>query len=446
MFFCFKVYDICGCVLEELDVVFVECIGVGIVFLLGLGFVVLGCDICLSSLELQVVLEKGFIGVGCDVIDIGLCGIEEVYFQIFYCQVVGGVMVIVSYNLMGYNGMKLVCEYVCLISGDIGLFDVCDFVVGDVLLFLGEGVVCSDIDKIVYIQYLLGYVDVVVLKLLKIVVNVGNGGVGLVIDELVLYLLFEFICIQYEFDGMFFNGIFNLLLLENCVVMVDVVCVYGVDFGIVWDGDFDCCFFFDSIGVFIEGYYLVGLLVVVLFKCWLGGKIIYDLCLIWNMVEMVEQVGGVLIMSKIGYVFIKECMCVEDVIYGGEMSVYYYFCDFVYCDFGMILWLLIVELVLQIGMLFGDLVVDCMQVFFCSGEINFCVDDVKVVIVCVLVYYVDQVFELDYIDGVSVEFVIWCFNLCSFNIELFLWLNVEICGDVVLLCVWIEEFIVLIGG
>lgn len=159
---------------------------------------------------------------------------------------------------------------------------------------------------------------------------------------------------------------------------------------------------------------------------------------------MVEQVGGVLVQCKSGYVFIKEKMCVEDVVYGGEMSVYYYFCEFVYVDFGMILWLLIVQLVFESGCLLVDWVEDCMVVYLCSGEINFKVSDVKVVVVCVMEYFVVQLFMLDYIDGISVDFGDWCFNLCSFNIELLLCLNVEVWGDVVLMQVCIDDIFCLI--
>lgn len=211
--------------------------------------------------------------------------------------------------------------------------------------------------------------------LFKLVINFGNGVVGLVVDVIevcfnVFGVLVELIKVYNMLDGNFFNGIFNLLLLECCDDICNVVIKYGVDMGIVFDGDFDCCFLFDEKGQFIEGYYIVGLLVEVFFEKNFGVKIIYDLCFFWNIVDVVIVVGGILVMLKIGYVFIKECMCKEDVIYGGEMSVYYYFCDFVYCDSGMILWLLVVELVCLKEKMLGELVCDWMVVFLVSGEIN----------------------------------------------------------------------------
>lgn len=442
----FKAYDIRGRVPEELDAALAERIGVGTASLLGPGPVVLGRDIRLSSPDLQAALEKGFTNAGRDVIDIGLCGTEEVYFQTFHRQAAGGVMVTASHNPMGYNGMKLVREQARPISGDTGLFDVRDFAASDAPLPSGSGQVRSDTDKTAYIQHLLGYVDVGQLKPLKIVVNAGNGGAGLVIDELAPHLPFEFIRIQHEPDGSFPNGIPNPLLPENRAATADAVRAHGADFGIAWDGDFDRCFFFDSHGEFIEGYYLVGLLAVALLKRSPGGKIIHDPRLTWNTVEMVEQAGGVPIMSKTGHAFIKERMRAEDAIYGGEMSAHHYFRDFAYCDSGMIPWLLIAELVSQTGMALGDLVADRMQAFPCSGEINFRVDDAKATVARVLAHYADQEPALDHTDGVSVEFATWRFNLRSSNTEPLLRLNVETRGDAALLRARTEELTALIGG
>jgi len=442
----FKAYDIRGRVPEELDAALAERIGVGTASLLGPGPVVLGRDIRLSSPDLQAALKKGFTNAGRDVIDIGLCGTEEVYFQTFHRQAAGGVMVTASHNPMGYNGMKLVREQARPISGDTGLFDVRDFAASDAPLPSGSGQVRSDTDKTAYIQHLLGYVDVGQLKPLKIVVNAGNGGAGLVIDELAPHLPFEFIRIQHEPDGSFPNGIPNPLLPENRAATADAVRAHGADFGIAWDGDFDRCFFFDSHGEFIEGYYLVGLLAVALLKRSPGGKIIHDPRLTWNTVEMVEQAGGVPIMSKTGHAFIKERMRAEDAIYGGEMSAHHYFRDFAYCDSGMIPWLLIAELVSQTGTALGDLVADRMQAFPCSGEINFRVDDAKATVARVLAHYTDQEPALDHTDGVSVEFATWRFNLRSSNTEPLLRLNVETRGDAGLLRVRTEELTALIGG
>jgi phosphomannomutase / phosphoglucomutase len=443
---CFKAYDIRGRVPEELNPPLAKRIGAGTAALLGQGPVVLGYDIRLSSPELHQALAEGFRATGRDVIDIGLCGTEEVYFQTFHRQAAGGVMVTASHNPMDYNGMKLVREQSRPISGDTGLFDVRDFAAGTTALPSGEGTLRQDTDKSAYIEHLLGYVDRAALKPLKIVVNAGNGGAGLVIDQLAPHLPFEFIRIQHEPDGNFPNGIPNPLLVENRDATAKAVREHAADFGIAWDGDFDRCFFFDAQGGFIEGYYLVGLLATALLKRQPGGKIIHDPRLTWNTIEMVEQAGGVPIMSKTGHAFIKERMRAEDAIYGGEMSAHHYFREFAYCDSGMIPWLLIAELVSTTGTSLGDLVADRMAAFPCSGEINFRVDDAKSTVARVMRHYAAQNPKLDHTDGVSVEFPQWRFNLRSSNTEPLLRLNVETRGDAALLREKTDELTALIGG
>ena len=301
-------------------------------------------------------------------------------------------------------------------------------------------------DKSAYIQHLLGYVDVASLKPLKIVTNPGNGGAGLVIDELAPHLPFEFLRIQHEADGSFPNGIPNPLLPENRAATRDAVRKHGADFGIAWDGDFDRCFFFDAEGNFIEGYYLVGLLATALLARQPGGKIIHDPRLTWNTVEMVEQAGGVPIMSKTGHAFIKERMRAEDAIYGGEMSAHHYFREFAYCDSGMIPWLLIAQLVSSSGKSLGELVADRMKAYPCSGEINFRVDDAKATVARVLAYFEAHQPTLDRTDGVSADFAEWRFNLRSSNTEPLLRLNIETRGDEALLQDRIRELTALIGG
>src|SRR5690606_3523565 len=200
-------------------------------------------------------------GKGREVINIGLCGTEEVYFQVDHLDAAGGVMVTASHNPMDYNGMKLVRENARPISSDTGLFAIADAAEADTAPpatpAAGERALT---DKTAYIQHLLGYVDVSTLKPLKLVVNAGNGGAGAIIDLLAPHLPLQFVRINHEPDGSFPNGIPNPLLPENRQATIDAVREHGADFGIAWDGDFDRCFFFDEQGRFIEGYYLVGLL------------------------------------------------------------------------------------------------------------------------------------------------------------------------------------------
>jgi phosphomannomutase/phosphoglucomutase len=444
---CFKAYDIRGRVPDELNEDLARRIGLAMSAQLGPGPVVLGRDVRLSSPSLQAALADGFHAAGRELIDIGVGGTEEVYFQTDHLKAAGGVMVTASHNPMDYNGMKLVREGSRPISGDSGLFAIRDFAAShQTPIPAGTAAPHVMSDKTAYIQHLLGYVQRDQLKPLKIVVNAGNGGAGLVIDQLAPHLPFEFIRIQHEPDGHFPNGIPNPLLPECRAATADAVRDHGADFGVAWDGDFDRCFFFDADGRFIEGYYLVGLLAATLLTRHPGGKVIHDPRLTWNTIEMVREAGGVPVLSKTGHAFIKERMRAENAIYGGEMSAHHYFREFAYCDSGMIPWLLIAELVCSSGLSLAELVEDRMRAFPCSGEINFKIADARAATERVMTHYAHQSPSLDHTDGISADFGHWRFNLRSSNTEPLLRLNVESRGDAALMHERTAELSALITG
>ncbi|ARZ73170.1 phosphomannomutase [Stenotrophomonas sp. WZN-1] len=430
----FKAYDIRGRVPEELNEELARRIGVALAAQLAPGPVVLGHDVRLTSPALQDALAAGLRGTGREVIDIGLCGTEEVYFQTDHLGAAGGVMVTASHNPMDYNGMKLVKENARPISSDTGLFAISDAVAADTSEAqpprAGQS---AQHDKSAYIQHLLSYVDAPKLRPLKLVVNAGNGGAGAIVDLLAPHLPFEFIRICHEPDGSFPNGIPNPLLPENRAATADAVREHGADFGIAWDGDFDRCFFFDHTGRFIEGYYLVGLLAKAILARNPGGKVVHDPRLVWNTVDMVEQAGGVPVQCKSGHAFIKEKMRAEDAVYGGEMSAHHYFREFAYADSGMIPWLLIAQLVSESGRSLADWVEDRMAAYPCSGEINFKVADAKAAVARVMEHFAAQSPALDHTDGISADFGDWRFNLRSSNTEPLLRLNVEARGDAALM-------------
>lgn len=430
----FKAYDIRGRVPEELNEDLARRIGVALAAQLAPGPVVLGHDVRLTSPALQDALAAGLRGVGREVIDIGLCGTEEVYFQTDHLGAAGGVMVTASHNPMDYNGMKLVKENARPISSDTGLFAISDAVAADA--GSAQPPVAAQTarhDKNAYIDHLLGYVDASKLKPLKLVVNAGNGGAGAIVDLLAPHLPLEFIRICHEPDGSFPNGIPNPLLPENRAATAEAVREHGADFGIAWDGDFDRCFFFDHTGRFIEGYYLVGLLAKAILARQPGGKVVHDPRLVWNTVEMVEAAGGVPVLCKSGHAFIKEKMRAEDAVYGGEMSAHHYFREFAYADSGMIPWLLIAQLISESGRSLADWVEDRMAAYPCSGEINFKVADAKAAVARVMEHFAALAPALDYTDGISADFGDWRFNLRSSNTEPLLRLNVEARGDAALM-------------
>jgi phosphomannomutase len=445
---CFKAYDIRGRVPDELNADIAYRIGRAFARTVGEGDIVVGYDIRVDSPTFAAEAARGLVDEGRTVIDIGLCGTEEVYFQTAHRGVAGGIMVTASHNPIDYNGMKLVREGARPISGDTGLRDIERMVEADDLGLpvRAKGLVMADHDKSAYIAHLLEYIDVAALKPLKIVVNAGNGGAGAVVDLLAPHLPFDFVRVNHEPDGSFPNGIPNPLLPENRDATARAVVESGADLGIAWDGDFDRCFLFDAQGGFIEGYYIVGLLAAQLLEKHPGSRIIHDPRLTWNTVDMVATAGGVAVESKTGHAFIKERMRSEDAVYGGEMSAHHYFRDFAYCDSGMIPWLLVAERIGKTGTSLTDMLAQRMAAYPCSGEINFRVEDAPATVARIVEHYAALAESTDNVDGVSMSFGTWRFNLRSSNTEPLLRLNVESRGDAALMEARTSDLRALIGG
>ena len=443
---CFKAYDIRGKVPEQLNEDITYGIGRALVAELGGNSYVVGRDMRLESPTLAQALINGLTDAGADVIDIGLCGTEEVYFATSHYQAAGGIMVTASHNPKGYNGMKLVREGSRPISGDSGLNAIRDRVASNKL---GEpasnkGKVQYKADKTAYLQHLLGYVNTANLKPLKILADPGNGAAGPVIQALQNLLPLQWVVINAEPDGHFPNGVPNPLLPENRELTRKALLANQCDVALAWDGDFDRCFFFDANGRFIEGYYLVGLLAEMLLQKHPGSKIIHDPRLTWNTIDQVQQAGGITVQSKTGHAFIKERMRSEDAIYGGEMSAHHYFRDFFYCDSGMIPWLLVAELMSTSGKTLAELVDERMAAYPCSGEINFTVANSTDVLQRVEAFYANQTPSIDRTDGLSMEFADWRINLRASNTEPLLRLNIETRANPALLQKKITEVSTLI--
>lgn len=445
---CFKAYDIRGKLGDELNEDIVYRIGRAYAQFLHPGTVVVGGDMRLTSEALKQAVSNGLRDEGVNVIDIGMCGTEEIYFATSHLQVDGGIVVTASHNPKDYNGMKMVRSGSRPISGDTGLHEIQrlaeanDFADVD---FSRRGSYRKESTLDAYVQHLLTYVDVAQLKPLKLVVNAGNGAAGHVIDALEKYLPFEFIKIHHEADGNFPNGIPNPLLVENRPVTSEAVLAHGADMGIAWDGDFDRCFLFDEKGQFTEGYYIVGLLSEAFLIKYPGAKVIHDPRLIWNTIDIAKRNGGEAIQSKTGHSFIKERMREEDAVYGGEMSAHHYFRDFAYCDSGMIPWLLVTELLCRKQQTLSAMLEDCIARFPSPGEINSHVADPKAAIDRVLAFYKKDAITIDQTDGISLEFAQWRFNLRMSNTEPVVRLNVESRADAQLVQEKTKEVLALLN-
>ena len=442
---CFKAYDLRGRIPDELNDDVAYRVARAYARFLNPKRIVVGRDIRLSSAGLTDAVCRGLTDSGVDVYDIGVCGTEGVYFATFDGGYDGGIMITASHNPVDYNGMKFVRESSKPISGDNGLQDIRKLAeAGQFADAAGKGARHRVDVAERYIAHLLSYVDMKALKPLKIVVNAGNGGAGLVIDQLEPHLPFEFVKIHHEPDGNFPNGIPNPMLEENRTATIEAIKAAGADFGIAWDGDFDRCFLFDETGGFIEGYYIVGLLASVLLRGQRGGKVVHDPRLTWNTIEVVEANGGEAVLSKSGHAFIKQRMREVDGVYGGEMSAHHYFRRFAYCDSGMIPWLIVAQIISESGQRLSQLVNERIAKFPASGELNYRVPDSRAAIAVVENRYAAQAVSVDRTDGVSFEFSDWRLNLRTSNTEPLLRLNIESRGSLPLMKAKTEEVLALL--
>ena len=442
---CFKAYDIRGKIPDQLNQEIAYRIGRAFVDYLTPSSVVVGYDVRLTSRQLCDSLVAGLIDSGVNVINIGQCGTEEVYFATSHLGTDGGIIVTASHNPKDYNGMKLVRENSRPISSDSGLNDIKQLVEKNEFSEVNtKGSITEQDTRPAYIKHLLGYVDIDSLRPLKIVCNSGNGAAGLIIDQLEPHCPFDLVKIQHKPDGNFPNGVPNPLLIENREPTIHSVNTNQADLGIAWDGDFDRCFFFDEKGRFIEGYYIVGLLAGYFLEKCPGAGIVYDPRLIWNTIEIVQSRGGNAIKSKTGHGFIKERMRAEDAIYGGEMSAHHYFKDFFYCDSGMIPWLIVAELMTKTNKPLSELVDKRMAAFPASGEINNTIEYPAALIQTVEETYRSEAHKIDHTDGLSMSFDNWRFNLRISNTEPVVRLNVESRADEHLMRMKTDELLALI--
>ena len=427
----FKAYDVRGRIPDEINPELVYQVGRAYAAYIKPRRVAVGRDIRLTSEEFAQALIRGLTDAGVDVLDIGLCGTEGVYFATFNWQLDGGVMVTASHNPPDYNGLKLVREQSKPVGSDTGLKEIAALIASGKLP--APAAVKGKVTKLEtskeYIEHLLGYVNRKTLRKLKVMVDAGNGGAGLSVDKLEPHLPFEFIKVRHEPNGKFPYGVPNPMLEENRGPALEALRRSGADVGIAWDGDYDRCFFYDSKGAFVEGYYIVGLLAEAFLAKQPGARIVYDPRLTWNTVETVKRLGGVPVMSKSGHAFIKQKMREVDGAYGGEMSAHHYFRDFSYCDSGMIPWLLVLERVCESGKSLDELVAARIAAFPASGEINRKLPDAKKVLAAAEARYAGGAEVVDHTDGLSVDHKNWRFNLRASNTEPLVRLNVESRGD-----------------
>ncbi|WP_227676044.1 phosphomannomutase CpsG [Psychrobacter sp. NC44] len=409
--------------------------------------IVIGSDIRHSSEQLKQATIAGILDAGVDVIDLGMSGTEEVYFATSYYQALGGIEVTASHNPINYNGLKLVKEHSKPISADDGLAEI------QALAESGKFTATNTLgklqlltDKSAYINHVMTFIDTDKLKPLKLVINSGNGSAGPVVDLLIENLAqagapIEVIKLHHTPDGSFPNGIPNPMIEANRVATQQAVLENKADLGIAFDGDFDRCFLFDEHGEFIDGSYIVGMLAQAFLNKYPNESIVYDPRVIYNTEAVIKEHNGKAVISKSGHSFIKQVMRDSGAVYGGEMSAHHYFRDFFYCDSGMIPWLLTIELLSVTGKTLSELVTGYIQAYPSSGELNFrlTTHDAPTIISAIEEKFSSENPTKSTLDGLSLNFGEWRFNLRASNTEPLIRLNIESRGDKELLAIKIRE-------
>jgi len=425
----FKAYDIRGIYPDSLCEDVARKIGRAYVDYLGLSGsrVVVGRDMRLSGEPLEGAFIKGVTEAGADVLDIGLVSTDALYFAVGYLEEPGGAMVTASHNPKEYNGLKLCREDAIALSGDHGLRQIRDLISSGELPEASEyagSVEEADITA-EYANHCLSFINTGDLRPLKIIVDAGNGMAGKMLPPIFEGLPFEYVPMYFELDGSFPNHPPNPIEPENMEELQERVVAEGADFGAAFDGDADRVFVVDEKGVTISGDLLATLVAKNVLEKEPGAAIIYSAVCSKALPELVRREGGRPIRTRAGHSIIKPQMRSNDAAFGGEHSGHFYFRDNYFADSGIIAMLTVAELVARQESPISELLAP-IDPYVRSGEINSEVEDQEAALERVEEHYAkrDGV-EIDHLDGLTVDFGDWWFNLRPSNTEPLLRLNVE---------------------
>jgi phosphomannomutase len=422
----FKAYDIRGLVPQEMDESVAYRIGRAIVSFLDVDTVVVGRDMRVSGESMQAALMDGIMDQGANVVDIGLVSTDTLYFAVGKYGYPAGVMITASHNPASYNGFKICKEEAKALSMDTGIGDIRDLVLsGDFGETRGERGTREERDVLeAYAEHALGMIDTSIIKPLKIAVDAGNGMAGKLTPPIFERLPLEIVPLYFELDGTFPNHEANPIEPENIRDLQRAVVEQGCDLGVAFDGDADRMFLIDENGTFIGGDMTTAMVSIQMLKKNPGSAVVYNLICSRTVPEIIEEHGGRAIRSRVGHSFIKALMREEDAIFGGEHSGHFYFRDNWYADSGLIAMLSVVELISEEGQPLSEILAP-IDSRVRSGEINTEVRDVQGTIDKVEQHFSSQGAEIDRLDGLTVGFDEWWFNLRGSNTQPLLRLNVE---------------------
>jgi phosphomannomutase len=418
----FKAYDVRGIYPGELDEAGAEAIGRAYVEHFEPKRVAVGRDMRLSSPSMQQAVMRGAATAGAEVLDLGLVGTEMVYFAVGSLELEGGIMVTASHNPKQYTGMKLVRRGALPVGGDSGLLDLRDLIDSGNWHVTDRGEVRELDIWPEYVARVLSFVDVDAIKPLKVVIDAANGMAGTMLPPVLERLPVEAVRCYFEPDGSFPNHEPNPLLPENREFIVRKTLEEGADLGVAFDGDADRCFFVDDSGEFVPGDFVTALFAESVLEREPGAKIIYDVRASRAVPDTIERAGGVPLVNRVGHAFIKARMRKDDAAFGGEVSGHYYFRDFSQADSGVVPFLLMLELISKRGRL-SELLAPMRSRYFITGELNTPVPDVALKLQELKERYADG--RVSHLDGISVDFDDWHFNVRPSNTEPLLRLNLE---------------------
>ena len=424
----FKAYDVRGLYPAEIDEEVVRQIGRGFAAYLQPRTIGVSRDMRVSSPSLAAAFIEGARGQGVDVIDYGMLGTDQLYFASVEDKLDGGVQITASHNPGGYNGIKMVREGAQPLSGDAGIGDIRDMIANDRLPAPAARPGSLRTRDILppYVDKVMSFIDLSIIKPFNVVLDAGSGMAGLVAPPLFERLPCRTTKLCFEIDGTFPNHEANPLIEENRRDITAEVIRQHADIGIAWDGDADRCFFIDGSGEFISGDFVTALLAEAFLLKHPGATIIYDLRASHAVRDTVARYGGRALMNRVGHAFIKQRMRQEDGIFAGEVTGHYYFRDFYYADNGFIPALLILELMSKKNQSLRELLQPFRERYFISGEINTklaSMNEVPKKLAAIEARYKDA--EIARLDGVSVDYPDWHFNVRASNTEPLLRLNLE---------------------
>ena len=423
----FKAYDVRGLYPSQINEDLAHQIGRAFVAFLEAKRIAVSRDMRVSSPTLSAAFIDGAQTQGADVVDFGMLATDMLYYAVARDHFDGGAQITASHNPKEYNGVKMVRQQAFPLSGDAGISDIREMILADQIPTptaygsLREEQLLDD-----YLEHILSFVDLGALRPFQLALDAGSGMGGLVAPALFDRLPFQTTTLCFDIDGTFPQHEANPLIAQNRRDLVRQVQRDDADVGIAWDGDADRCFFVDGDGEFVSGDFITALLAEGFLRKEAGANIIYDVRASHAVKDIVTAFGGSPLMNRVGHAFFKRRMREEDAAFGGEVTGHYYFRNNFFADNGFIPALLLLELMSVKNMTLKQLLAPLRKKYFISGEINTEMPDmdaVKSTIERIKNAYKDgRTYEM---DGVSVEYSTWHFNVRPSNTEPLIRLNLE---------------------